>query len=180
MRRLTAGLMMLLAAIVVAVGGPGLKADCDTGECLDLADEVAFELDGANVAFGAGSAEEVAGGIDQDAVGTSLEANTDPGTRQEAEAEADRTSEEGSSTRRPRRPRQRKLQVYKPTPITTQKGDPDHFFDATSNRSVRSALERVIRREGPISVPGHEIAPQGPEASGMHSLPRRRKADITP
>ena len=73
----------------------------------------------------------------------------------EGEEEAEVTlddSGEAPALSRPRRPRTRKLEIYKPTPTTSLKGDADHFFEEKSSRAVRAALERVVRREGPISV----------------------------
>ena len=87
MRRMTVGLMMVLAATVVLFGGAESEPDCDAGECFDLAYQISLQPDGAHLRVRPRAAENLAGGIDESAVGTRLEANADPGVREQAKAE---------------------------------------------------------------------------------------------
>jgi hypothetical protein len=89
MRKLTAGLMMMLAATVVLFGGADSEADCNAGECFDLAYEIALEPDGADIRVRPGAAEDLAGRIDEGAVRARLQAYADAGIGQETQAETD-------------------------------------------------------------------------------------------
>ena len=72
MRKLTAVLMILLAIAVIALGDPSLESDRDSGESFDLADEVAFEADSADICLGPGAAEDLGRRVDERSVGACL------------------------------------------------------------------------------------------------------------